>query len=238
MTASLQLLDTLEMLQRLPREQGTVEFKSNLAEAEDIGQYLSALANTAALQGHERAWLVWGVADGTHAVTGTAFDPFNRKIGNQALIMWLQAMTRPRADFEFHEVAHPVGRVVMLEIHPARSAPVAFQNVRYIRVDSNKVNLSDHPDKEARLWGRLGVKEDWTGAVVPGATLADLDVQAVAAARVRFTEYLLRSEPDERRHEVLRQEIAAWDDVTLLNKAHVTKQGRITQRPGDLDIGR
>ena len=184
---------------------------------------------TAALHGHDRAWLVWGVADGTHVVADTAFDPFKRKVGNQALIMWLQAMTRPRADFEFHEVAHPEGRVIMLEIHPARSAPVAFQNVRYIRVDSHKVNLSEHPDKEARLWARLGVKDDWTGAVVPGATLGDLDPQAVAAARVRFTEYLLRSEPDERRHEALRQEIAGWNDETLLNKAHVTKQGRITR---------
>ena len=229
MMAAPHLLATLDALQRLPREQGTVEFKSNLAEPEDIGQYISALANTAALHGHERAWLVWGVSDGTHVVTTTTFDPFGRKVGNQALIMWLQALTRPRADFEFHEVAHPLGRVVMLEIHPARSAPVAFQGVRYIRVDSHKVNLSDHPDKEARLWARLGVKDDWTGVVVPGATLSDLDAEAVAAARVRFTEYLLRGEPDERRHEALRQEIAGWSDETLLNKAHVTKQGRITR---------
>ena len=170
------------------------------------------------------------MADGTHAVTDTTFDPFGRKVGNQALIMWLQALTRPRADFDFHEVAHLLGRVVMLEIHPARSAPVAFQGVRYIRVDSHKVNLSDHPDKEARLWARLGVKDDWTGVVVPGATLADLDAEAVAAARVRFTEYLLRGEPDERRHEALRQEIAGWSDETLLNKAHVTKQGRTRAR--------
>lgn len=82
MTAAPHLLATLDALQRLPREQGTVEFKSNFAEPEDIGQYISALANTAALHGHERAWLVWGVADGTHAVTDTTFDPFNRKVGN------------------------------------------------------------------------------------------------------------------------------------------------------------
>ena len=69
------LLATLNDLVRLPREQGTVEFKSNLDAPEDIGQYLSALANTAALDGHERAWLVWGIADGTHQVTGTHFDP-------------------------------------------------------------------------------------------------------------------------------------------------------------------
>ena len=228
--ASDALLNTLATLLRLPREQGTVEFKSNLVVPEDIGQYLSALANTAALQGHDRAWLVWGVADGSHALTGTAFDPFKRKVGgNQALVMWLQTMTQPRADFDFHEVAHPQGRVVMLEVHPARSAPVAFQHIRYIRVDSHKVKLSEHPDKEARLWARLGVKEDWSGALVPGATFHDLDPEAVAAARLRFTEYLLRSEPDAGRHEALRAEAAAWSDETLLNKAHVTQQGRVTR---------
>ncbi len=227
------LLDTLSGLLRLPREQATVEFKSNLDDPEDIGQYLSALANSAALLRHDRAWLVWGVADGTHQIIGTTFDPFTRKVGkagsNQALIMWLQQMTLPRADFTFHELHHPQGRVVMLEIHPARSAPVAFQHVRYIRVDSHKVKLAEHPDKEARLWAQLGQKDDWSGELVPGATLDDLDPQAVDAARRRFTDFLVRSEHDATRHPALMAEAADWNVETLLNKAHVTKQGRITR---------
>ena len=138
-------------------------------------------------------------------------------------------MTQPRADFAFHELTHPQGRVVMLEVHPARSAPVAFQHIRYIRVDSHKLKLAEHPDKEARLWARLGVKEDWSGAVVPGATLADLDADAVTAARLRFTDFLLRSEPDAGRHPAIRTEAAGWSVETLLNKAHITKQGRLTR---------
>lgn len=223
------LFDTLVTLLRLPHERGTVEFKSNLVDPLDIGQYISALANTAALQGHDRAWVVWGVADGNHDVTGTDFDPFRRKAGNQALVMWLQTMTQPRADFEFHLLQHPRGRVVMLEIHPARSAPVAFQHIRYIRVDSHKVKLSEQPDKEARLWAKLGIKEDWTGALVMGATLDDLDPEAVDTARQRFKEYLLRSESDPTRHEAISAEVAGWSTETLLNKAHVTKQGRVTR---------
>ena len=156
------LLDTLERLRSLPREAATVEFKSNFDKAEDIGQYISALANSAVLEGHDRAWLLWGVQDGTHEVKGTQFDPFARKEGNQALIMWLQQMTSPRADFTFHPCDHPHGKVVMLEIHPARSAPIAFQNQRYVRIDSHKTKLSDHPDKEARLWAMLGQKDDWS----------------------------------------------------------------------------
>lgn len=223
------LLDTLERLRSLPREAATVEFKSNLDQAEEIGQYISALANSAVLEGHDRAWVVWGIEDGTHAVKGTPFDPFCRKEGNQALIMWLQQMTTPRADFAFHAIDHPEGRIVMLEIHPARSAPIAFQNLRYIRIDSHKTRLSDHPDKEARLWAMLGQKDDWSGDLVPAATLDDLDPEAVSTARKRFTEYLLKSEPDSARHDQIRADAAAWDVPTLLNKARITKQGKVTR---------
>lgn len=220
---------TLESLLCLPREQAVVEFKSNFPEPEKIGAYLSGLANTAALQGRDRAWLVWGVEDGTHRVQGTVFDPFRQKIGNQSLQMWLQVMTQPRADFAFHELDYDGLRVVMLEIHPARGAPMAFQHVRYIRVDSHLVKLADYPSQEARLWGALGTSEDWTGVVVPEATLDDLDPQAIAAARVRYSEYLVRGEPDALKHEAIRVEVAALTVPTLLNKARVTKQGRVTR---------
>ena len=72
------LLETLSRLRALPREAATVVFKSNLEEPSEIGQYLSALANAAALAGDERAWMVWGVDNATHAVKGTAFDPFGK----------------------------------------------------------------------------------------------------------------------------------------------------------------
>ena len=224
------LLDLLDRLRQQPTEKDVVEFKQSLADPVQIGEYISALANAAALAGTPRAWLIWGVQDGTHAVVCTAFDPFKTKgKGNQSLVMWLQHLTDPRADFEFHPMTHPNGRVVMLEIHAARSAPIAFQGTRYIRVDSHKVKLSEYPDKEARLWGMLGVKEDWTGAIVPGATFEDLDAAAVRFARERFIEYLIRGETDAAQHARIRAEARGWDVPTLLNKAHVTKQGRITR---------
>lgn len=229
------MLAVLQNLLTQPRERATLEFKSNWNHADDIGEYISALANAAALEGHERAWLIWGVDDTTREVKGTTFDPFSQKVksdkgsGNQALVMWLQHLTQPRADFAFHEVLHPNGRVMMLEIHPARSGPVAFKHVRYIRIDSHKVKLFGHPDKEARLWAQLGLKEDWTGEVLTGAAWSDLDPEALIAARQRYTEFRIQGEPDARRHEAIRTEVAGLSDVTLLNKAHITKQGRITR---------
>lgn len=47
------LLETLNRLRALPREAATVEFKSNLEDPVEIGQYLSTLANAAALTGEE-----------------------------------------------------------------------------------------------------------------------------------------------------------------------------------------
>lgn len=224
------LSEALERLLGLPREAVTVEFKGNVQEPAEIGQYLSALANSAALEGHERGWMVWGVEDGTHVVKGTSFDPFTKKgEGNQALVMWVQHKTSPRADFTFHECQHSSGKVILLEIHPPRTAPIAFGGVRYIRIDSHKTKLSEHPDKEARLWGKLGQMDDWSGELVEAASMADLDSEALTSARQRFTEYLVKSETDTSRHETLRRDAETWDTATMLNKARLTKGGRITR---------
>lgn len=224
------LFSILERLCDLPREAASVEFKGSVQDPSMIGKYISALANSAALDGHDRGWIIWGVEDGSQVINGTTFDPFTKKgEGNQSLIMWLQQKTSPKADFTFHEYLHPSGKVILLEIHPARTAPIAFDGMRYIRIDSHMTKLSEHPDREARLWGKLGHLDDWSGEVIEEATLDDLDVEAVKQARLRFTEYLLKSEPDSSRHQVIRLDAASWDLPTLLNKARLTKSGRITR---------
>jgi len=224
------LITLVDQLRAQGREASTVEFKSNWNQPRDIGAYISAMANAAVLALHDRAYMVWGVDDKTLEVIGTLFNPFTAKgEGNQSLVMWLTQHISPRPDFEFLEVAHPQGKVVVLEIRAPRSAPLAFDGLRYIRIDSHKTKLSAHPDKEARLWGLLGQKIDWSGEIVADATLSDLDTAALDAARARFTEYLLKGEPDTARHEAIRAEAQGWDVVTLLNKARITKAGRITR---------
>ena len=46
-------------LRKLPSETEWVEFKHNRAEPEEIGEYLSALANSAALLGKINAYAAW-----------------------------------------------------------------------------------------------------------------------------------------------------------------------------------
>ena len=70
------------------------------AEPQEIGEYLSALAN-AALLNQPRGYLVFGIDDATHAVVGTRFDPYATKgKGNQDLLPWLAAGLRPNTGVE------------------------------------------------------------------------------------------------------------------------------------------
>lgn len=39
-----------------------------------IGEYISSLSNAAALEGQEFGYLVWGVNNDTHEITGTKFE--------------------------------------------------------------------------------------------------------------------------------------------------------------------
>ena len=57
------LIDLLLSLTHLPKETEWVEFKGDNAEPDEIGEYLSALANSAALHQKDAAYLVWGVED-------------------------------------------------------------------------------------------------------------------------------------------------------------------------------
>lgn len=224
------LIALVDRLRSAGAESETVEFKVNWNRPRDIGEYVSALANSAVLANHDRAWIIWGVDDASHAVIGTRFNPALAKgDGNQPLAMWLTQLIHPRPDFTFHTAEHLGGCVVLMEIRAPHSAPLAFSGKRYIRVGSHTTRLDEHPDKEQRIWAALGQTDDWSGEIVASASVDDLAPEAVAAARQRFVEYLQRAELDPKRREAIAREARAWDVPTLLNKAHVTKQGRVTR---------
>lgn len=78
-------LGLLRELVHLPRECEWVEFKINNSAPDQIGEHISALANTAALFGKDHGYLVWGVEDGSHRVLGTRFQPHTTRQGNEEL---------------------------------------------------------------------------------------------------------------------------------------------------------
>ncbi|MFI5840651.1 ATP-binding protein [Catenuloplanes sp. NPDC051500] len=136
----------------LARETGWVEFKENNDTPERIGEYVSALSNSAALDNRPRGYLIWGVRDGDHAVVGTTFDPTAAKVGNEDYHNWLLRGLDPQIHFSFHSLTINDRQVVLLEIDAAAHRPVSFKVVEYVRVGSYKKRLRDHPDHARRLW--------------------------------------------------------------------------------------
>jgi len=137
---------------KLPTETEWVEFKRGNDDPQAMGEYISALANSAALTGKASAYLLWGIDDSTHAIVGTAFDPKSAKRGGEELESWLLRQLTPKIGFRFFEAAMPEGRVVILEIEKAFKHPVRFSGVEYIRIGSYKKHLKDFPEKERELW--------------------------------------------------------------------------------------
>lgn len=146
------LLSLLHELLKLPVETEWVEFKHNNDNPEEIGEYLSALANAAALTGKVHAYLVWGIDNDTHEVIGTTFHPAREKVGNEELESWLLRLLTPKINFRFYPLLVDGQQVVLLEIGAAFRHPVQFKNAEFIRVGSYKKKLKDFPEKERALW--------------------------------------------------------------------------------------
>ncbi len=129
-----------------------IEFKHNNCNAQEIGEYISALSNTAALFNQEHAFLIWGIDDDTHEIIGTTFNPQEAKVGNQGIDLWIATQLNPQIQFYFHTTTLEGKNVVLLEIGRAFSSPVKFRSEDYIRIDSYKKKLKDFPDTERELW--------------------------------------------------------------------------------------
>jgi ATP-dependent DNA helicase RecG len=151
-------MDTFELIRLLNELRSQVaetewlEFKKNDIESDEIGEYISALSNSACLHDKAAAYLIFGIADKTHEVIGTSFQPSLSKIGNENLEGWLARLLNPRADFKIFEFSADDKHIVMLIIDPAHNRPVAFKNTAFIRVGSYKKKLLDYPEKERKIW--------------------------------------------------------------------------------------
>lgn len=201
-----------------PHEDELVEFKHNYHSAEEIGEDLSALANSANLRNVEHAYLVFGIEDTTHKIVGTDFEPYKKKAkGNEDLIPWLSRLLTPKLSFSVNEVIMESGaHVVVFKTPAASTSPVAFCNVPYIRVGSYTKKLADYPDEQGKIWRKQA--SDWSAAICEGATLKDLSPEAIKKARAL---YAVKNPKI--------TDISTWDDITFLNKAKLSKNGKLTR---------
>ncbi|WP_461506900.1 RNA-binding domain-containing protein [Rhodopirellula baltica] len=220
----------------MPSENEWAEFKHNNSDPQMIGEYLSAISNAAALNGQPFGYIVWGIQDSSHDVAGTSFKPRQQKgQGNEDLEPWLNNRLAPRINFSIFEFNADNGSpMVMFEVQAANTAPVAFSGRRFVRVGSHKKPLSEHPEKERRLWEIVsGPAVDWSAGICEEASIADLDPEALTLAK---TEYVNKHTNDPRKEHLVK-EVWEWDDETFLNKAKVCINGKIT-RTAILLLGR
>jgi ATP-dependent DNA helicase RecG len=106
--------------------------------------------------------------------------------------------------------------VISIPKHNPRE-PVHAHNEMWQRMGEVIVRMKD--ERRQTILSEVYASEDWTAAVVEGATIDDLDDDAVRKARVEY----------KKRNPKYADEMENWDEVVFLNKAGFTKKGRLTR---------
>ncbi len=146
----------LELCQYSDQQEWFV-FKENWFEPMALGEYISALSNSAAFHHREYAFLVWGVNEDTHEIVGTEFNPFCL-YQNEPYQNYLARNLSPSIPFVFQEDEMDGLRVVLLAIPAATEVPTAFVGRRYIRIGSSICDLFEYPKREIALFKILDTR--------------------------------------------------------------------------------
>lgn len=169
-------LALLEHLRSHPAETEWFEFKLNRFDATEVGEYVSALANSAMLHNKAHAYLIFGIRDITHELLGTDIRLKTQRIGQDLFEHWLSRMLSPRINFQLEEVDIDGKHVELLCIEPAYDRPVRFQGNAFVRINSVKKNLDEYPEKERSLWfltSRYSFEEGTAGNHLMPQDIAD-----------------------------------------------------------------
>jgi predicted HTH transcriptional regulator len=136
------------------KETEWLEFKQNNSNPQEIGEYISALSNSASYHEKPHGYLVFGVDD-TLKIVGTEFDPSFEKVGNQEIENWIATQLTPRIDFQFYKFQFEQKNIVLFKINSTFNTPVEFKGEPYIRVGTYKKKLKDHPEKARKIWTKV-----------------------------------------------------------------------------------
>jgi predicted HTH transcriptional regulator len=139
-------------LAALPKECEWVEFKVNNSNPQEIGEYLSALSNSACYHKKDFAYMVFGIENNTHRLVGADFYPLTEKKGNQELENWLVTQLTPKIDVNIYETTFNGLHFAVFKIQATRNMPVSFRGEYFIRIGSYKKKLDDHPEREREIW--------------------------------------------------------------------------------------
>lgn len=202
-------------LLRMPTETEWLEYKEAKTDYDfrKLGKYFSAISNESNLKGKPCGWLVFGVND-DRKIVGTQYRSNSKdldKLKHEVALKTSGGLTF----MDIHELILPEGRVLLFQIPAAiPGVPTAWEGHYYGRNGSSIVALNLQEIEQIRNQ----VNKDWSAQICEDATIYDLDTAAIQRARVEFIKKYPR----------LADEADSWDDLTFLNKAKVTIQGKIT----------
>lgn len=214
-----QLIEILNELRNIPIENECIEFKEakNNFDFEELGKYFSALSNEANLKNKRYSWLVFGIKDKgiPRDVVGTNYKNSIQAI-EELKGQIARKVTGNLTFIEIYQLKVEGKRVLMFQIPSApKGIPIAFQGHYYGR-DGESLGALNLQEIEAIR--REISTNDWSAEICEGATIDDLDEEAIKKAR---EEYKIKNPK-------LRNECDNWDNKTFLNKAKITINGKIT----------
>ena len=170
-----ELRKLIDRLVSLSKESETVEFKKNFHSKEEIGERISALSNSACLLNQPYSYLVFGIENNSHKITGTMFRSKSQMVGNEELEVWLLNRLNPRIDFQCFDFEYCENvNLVLYKIPAAENVPVKFLNVGYVRVNSSTRKLIDYPEKEKQIWKNELTERFLLNIALKNLTLSDI----------------------------------------------------------------
>ena len=209
------MTQTLDKLLTLSTETEVVEFKEakNRYDKDKLGQYFSALSNEANLKGVDAGYVVFGVKNDRTIVGTSINDNELNEYKNE-----MAQHTSPRLSFGATTRVKKDGKdVIVLEIPAApKGQPVSWKGHCYGRDGESLGALNDYERDRIKA---QNVSYDWSSQILTDASIDDLSKEAIDFGRKQFIE----------KNRKIESEILGWDDMTFLNKAKITIQGKITR---------
>ena len=175
----------IDALAARPKETEWIEFKHNFHSKEEIGERISALANSAYLCNMPFGYIVYGIDDNTHNLIGTDLHGKQKMVGNEELESWISTRLNPRIDFEIIDNFdyEDLGHVCVFKIPATVNRPVSFLHEAYVRIGTITRKLKDFPAKEAKIWkgGQKALEK-----IVLKKGLSPQDILALLSAETYF----------------------------------------------------
>lgn len=208
--------------ERFPKEDASCDWKEmkNLKNSfandphKDVVSYLSGISNM------EGGHLVIGVKDGSLEIVGTDLSKVGYDKTSVIHKMLEQCTNLPEEGLSVEEfITTDTNKVVWIINIPKHCPrrPVIAHKKKYQRRNDSLIELT-HEREETILKEDLG-HYDWSAEVVESATIDDLDATAIQAALDGYCE----------RYPKRAEEAKSWTTKQFLDKAKITKNGKITR---------